>query len=111
MSLTTAVSEDDDAESVHNSPYKAKQVEYIFSSSKYFSRIFSPEWLRSLVQLHGRGAEGGVPEREEVAAAEEAPGGAGQEAGLEGLLGVSEGHDSAVLSLRLQRGELVVAGD
>ena len=25
MSLTTAVSEDDDAESVHNSPYKAKQ--------------------------------------------------------------------------------------
>ena len=30
MSLTTAVSEDDDAESVHNSPYKAKQVEYIF---------------------------------------------------------------------------------
>ena len=46
-----------------------------------------------------------------MAAAEEAPGGAGQEAGLEGLLGVSEGHDSAVLSLRLQRGELVVAGD
>ena len=26
MSLTTAVSEDDDAESVHNSPYKAKQT-------------------------------------------------------------------------------------
>ena len=46
-----------------------------------------------------------------MAAAEEAPGGAGQEEGLEGLLGVSEGHDSALLSLRLQRGELVVAGD
>ena len=43
-----------------------------------------------------------------MAAAEEAPGGAGQEEGLEGLLGVSEGHDSALLSLRLQRGELVV---
>ena len=41
MSLTTAVSEDDDAESVHNSPYKAKQVEYIFQFLQiFFTNIY-----------------------------------------------------------------------
>lgn len=47
-----------------------------------------------------------ILEREEVAAAEEAPDRVGTEEGLEGLLGVPQGHHSTVLPLRLARGSL-----
>ena len=51
-----------------------------------------------------------VPLGEEVAPAEEAPGGAGPEARLEGLLGVSERHYAALLPVRITRGAQHRAG-
>ena len=61
--------------------------------------IGQAERRRGLLQLHGGGEEGWLPECQEVAAKEETSSRAGAETRLERLLGLSQRHNTSFLSV------------
>lgn len=54
MSLTTAVSDEDDAESVHNSPYRAKQTGTAAASFNCTGAVRKAGWVPSLIHSFDR---------------------------------------------------------